>query len=557
MTEALRTSRIQRFGVFEFDPAAAELRKQGMKLNLQGQPIEILALLLEHPGKVVTRQELQKKLWASDTYVDFEHSLNAAVKRLRDALDDSADEPRFIETIPRRGYRFVAQVKGHGLTGIGRHWKVIVSAALAITTVTAGGHFYFRDTPKLRDKTTIVLADFANTTGDAVFDGTLREGLSVQLEQSPFLNLVSDQQIQETLRQMAQPAEERLTAEIALEVCRRTNSAGVLSGSIAQIGERYNLTLKAVNCATGELLASTEAQASDKNRVLDVLGKIALEMRRKLGESLDTVQKYDTPLAQATTPSLQALQAFSLGVKTLTVSGDNAAALLFLKRATELDPKFAGAYQITSGVYWNLGEPILAAASARKAFELRERASEEEKLEIEGAYYLHVTGDWIKAREIGELGEQTYPQHPGYPLVLGVISSILGQHERSLGEHLRSLSLTPWSGSEYCNVVEAYLTLDRFEDARGKAEEARAKGLDSALGVLLYSLAFLQNNKVEMARQVALSAGKPGVENSLLAKEADTAAYFGHLRKAREYTLRAVDSAESTKQKEASAEYSV
>ncbi|MGB2901108.1 MAG: winged helix-turn-helix domain-containing protein [Candidatus Acidiferrum sp.] len=388
---------ILRFGVFEVDLRAGEVRKQGVRIKLQEQPFQVLTQLLKRPGEVVTREELRAQLWPSDTFVDFDNGLNTSINKLREALGDSADSPRFIETLPRRGYRFIAQVTGvdgktrETATGVSaaaptRNRKIVVAAAVVVLAAgIAGGLLWRARQPLLTEKDTIVIGDFANSTGDAVFDGTLREGLSVELEQSPFLSLVSEEEIHQTLRMMERPANTRLTSEITREVCQRMSSAAALDGSIALIGSRYNLILKAVNCATGGLLTSTEEQANDKNHVLDALGKAASEMRRKLGESLSTLQRYNTPLEQATTRSLEALQAYSLGFK-LGLSGDNLAALALLKRATQLDPNFAMAYIMMAGAYTVIGESALAVESSRKAYELRDRVTLRERLIIEEEY---------------------------------------------------------------------------------------------------------------------------------------------------------------------------
>ena len=295
----------------------------------------------------------------------------------------------------------------------GKHWKVIVSAAIAAVALAAGSYFYLHRTPKLTDKDTIVLADFTNTTGDSVFDGTLRQGLSVQLEQSPFLSIVSESGIQQGLRLMGQPAEAKLTPELARDFCQRAGGTAVLDGSIAQIGTQYLLTLKAVNCSNGELLASTEAEASDKSHILDALGNAASEIRNKLGESLSTVQKFDTPLQQATTPSLEALQAYSLAWKVEVGGNNSAAAVPLLQRAIKLDPNFALAYADLGWSHSNLQEGSLAAADVRKAFELRERVSEYEKLYIEAEYDYLVTGDLEKAQRTMEVFVQRLIQETG------------------------------------------------------------------------------------------------------------------------------------------------
>src|SRR5438105_13137786 len=352
-----RSPAILRFGVFEVDLRAGEVRKQGVRTKLQEQPFHVLTVLLQRPGEVVTREELRSQNWPADTFVDFDNSLNTAINKLREALGDSADNPRFIETLPRRGYRFIAPVTGvdgaAGGTAAGvsavtpiRGRKIAVTAAVVVlASGIAGGLLWrARRAPHLTEKDTIVLGDFANSTGDAVFDGTLREGLSVELEQSPFLSLVPEKQIHQTVRMMGKHTSARLTPEIAQEVCQRTSSAAELDGSIALIGTRYNLILKAVNCASGDLLASTEAQANDKSHVLDALGKAASAMRSNLGESLSTVQKFNTPLEQGTTPSMEALQAYNLGWQAFFAHGDSAAAVSFFQRAAQLDPNFAMAH---------------------------------------------------------------------------------------------------------------------------------------------------------------------------------------------------------------------
>jgi predicted Ser/Thr protein kinase len=440
---------------------------------------------------------------------------------------------------------------------VSARWGAVAGAAILVVALAVGGWLFFsHKTHALTDKDTIVLADFANATGDAVFDGTLRQGLSVQLEQSPFLSIISDQQIQQTLQMMGQPADAKLTPAIARELCQRTGSAAVLDGSITQIGTQYLLTLKAVNCVSGESLASTEAEASDKGHVLDALGKTASEIRNKLGESLSTVQKFDTPPEQATTPSLEALQAFSLGHKTMVGKGDSAAAVPLFQRATRLDPKFAMAYARLGTSYSNIGETTLGAENTRKAYELREQVSEPEKFYIESHYYQNVTGDLEKARQVYELWTQTYPRDWLPQAPLSVIYNCLGQYEKSLEEAREEFRLNPASGEAYAILVLSYLSLNRLEEAWAIAEEAQAKKFDSPyLRVLLYQLAFLQNDAAGMARQVAWAAGKPGVEDVLLAYEADTAAYSGRLGEAREFSWRAVASAERAEEKEVAASY--
>jgi eukaryotic-like serine/threonine-protein kinase len=435
--------------------------------------------------------------------------------------------------------------------------KILVPAAVvAVAAVVAGG-LYLRShhVAPLTDKDTIVLADFTNTTGDPVFDGALRQGLAVQLEQSPFLSLISDRRIQQTLRLMGQPADARLTADIARELCQRTESAAVLEGSIASLGSQYVLGLKAVNCRTGDSLAQEQVQAARKEDVLKALGDASTKLRGKLGESLSTVEKLDTPIEQASTPSLEALQAYSVGWKTLG-NGDYAAAVPLFQRAVSLDVKFAMAYALLGTCYSDLGETSLAADNTKKAYELRERVSEREKFYIESHYYQFFTGDLEKARQVYELWAQTYLRDSVPPTNLSAVYSNLGHNDKALAEAREAVHLDPGSGIRYSNLAGSYLALNRLEEARATAQEAQAKQLDSSdLHVNLYQLAFLQNDAAGMAQQVAWAAGKPGVEDVLLAYEADTVAYSGRLGKAREFSRRAVAAAERAQEKETAAAY--
>jgi eukaryotic-like serine/threonine-protein kinase len=433
-------------------------------------------------------------------------------------------------------------------------WRDVMYPLGAIVAIAAGILFFHsRKAHALTDKDTIVLADFTNTTGDPVFDGTLRQALSVQLEQSPFLSIVSDQQIQQTLRLMGQAADAKLTPEISRDLCQRVGSKAYLSGSIASLGSQYVLGLKAVNCLTGDTLAEEQERATGKEQVLSAMDKAAPKLRGKLGESLSTVQKFDTPVEQATTPSLDALQAYSVGHKTLN-EGDYAAAVPAFQRAIHLDPNFAMAYASLGTSYANLAESSLGAENTKKAYELRERVSEREKFYIESHYDDYVIGNLEKARQVYELWAQSYPRDNVPPNNLGVVYTNLGQHDRSLEEEREELRLDPRSSLSYSNVVFSCLNLNRLNEARATAEEAQAKNLDSPyLRLSLYQLAFLQDDVAGMAQQAAWAAGKPGAEDVLLASEANTAAYFGRLAKAREFSRRASASAERAEEKEAAA----
>ena len=428
-------------------------------------------------------------------------------------------------------------------------WKIVIPTILIVGLTSGGLYWRFHKPVKLTDKDIIVVAEFANTTGDPVFEGTLRRGLSVQLEQSPFLSLISEEQIQQTLHFMGKAQDVKLTPDIAREVCQRTNSTAELEGSIALVGPQYNLTLTAINCASGEVLASTQSVAKDKAAVLSALGDLASDLRAKLGESLTTVQKYNTPLIQATTASLEALQAYNLGWKALVGTQDNAAALDFFQRATNLDPNFATAYWGGCMAAGNLGESDLADTYCQKAFDLRGKLSEQEKLIIEASNYT----DWVKAQRLYQLAIQLFPRAPQFHINLAGILAAEGQHEASLKETQESLRLSPGSGLVYQGLIYEYLALNRVQDADSVASEVHKLGLDSSLSPTLYDLAFYKGDTAEMKLRAAAAMGQPGKENRVLANEADAAAYFGQLRRARELSKRAVESAQRAGQKETAA----
>jgi eukaryotic-like serine/threonine-protein kinase len=436
-------------------------------------------------------------------------------------------------------------------------WKLVAAVAIVLIVALGTGAWllYGHRVHALSDKDTIVLADFTNSTGDSVFDGTLRQGLAVQLEQSPFLSLVSDEAIQQTLQQMKQPPDTKLTPDKAREICERTASAVVLDGSIAQIGAQYSLILKAVTCANGETLTSTETQASDKNHVLDALGKAASDIRKKLGESHDTVQKYDTPLEQATTSSLDALRAFSLGYKNLE-AGDSHGAIPFFQQAIQLDANFALAYGGLAYCYGNVGETALAAENHRKGFEHRAGVSERERWSLEASFYSEALGDLPRAQQIFEVLERTYPRDLLAPNQLGIIYEYYGQNDKALAEFQLAARNGPTFVICLANVSSTLMRLNRTKEAREIVNEAKAKNFDLAIfRRILYQLAFLSNDTAGMKEQVAAAANDPSLEDALLGLESDTAAYAGRLRIAREYAREAVASAERANEKEAAASH--
>jgi len=559
-----------RFGAFELDATSGELRRDGILLKLQPQPFRVLLLLIERAGQVVTREEIQRCLWKESTFVDFEHGINFSVNQIRSALADSAEAPRYVETIPRRGYRFIGTVDKPSARLMvhdrvpeparekpsRRRWLAI---ALLVSIVAAASatltYFHFRQKPVLTEKDTIVIADFANSTGDTVFDDTLKQALSVELAQAPFLNILSDKKIAEALQMMGRQVDEGMNHKTAVEICQRTQSAAVLTGSIAGLGSQYVIGLKAVNCQSGDLLAEAQQQAASKEGVLKALDTAAVRLRSKLGESLSTVQEYATPLADATTPSLEALKAFSLGAKTSDAKSC-IAARPFFKRAVELDSNFAYAYNFLAVCYVSSNEEGLAAEYTRKAYELREKVSERERFSIEAFYYQTVTGELEKAAQTYELWQQTYPRNSWPHLMLGVISTTLGDYEKALEEIRETLRLEPNHTAAYSNLGLAYLNLNRLDEAEAVCKQTEERKLENA-GLLsnCYVLAFLKDDAAQMERLASAAMGKPGLEDLMLYTQSDTQAWYGKLKNARELTRRGMDSAEHNDAKETAAGY--
>ena len=419
-------------------------------------------------------------------------------------------------------------------------WRnVLAGVGAAVVLAGIGWWFYAKRAHALGRTDTIVLADFVNKTGDAIFDDTLRQGLAAQLQQSPFLSLVSEQKIQQTLRLMGKSPETKLSPGIAAEVCVRSGSKAYLSGSISNIGSEYVIGVSAVNCQTGDSLAQEQVTATGKGNVLKALGEVATTLRESLGESLKTVKKLDTPIEQATTPSLEALQAFSLGRKLMQGKGDYTGALPLFEHAIQLDPNFAMAHAMLGTTYHNIGEKMRAAQSTRRAYELRGRASEWEKLYIESHYYHFVTGDLEKARQTYELWQQMYPREQVPPNNLGEILTVLGQHEKALAEYKQAVQNSA-DAVGYANMVIANIHLNRLAEAERVAAETKEKGLDSwSIHQYLYEIAFIKRDAASMVEHSKWAEGKPGVENVMLAMEAGTAAYEGKLEAARELSRKA------------------
>ncbi len=558
--------RFARFGSYEVDFREHQLTKGGIRIRLQEQPFRILALLLEHPGELVTREQIRSQVWPQDLFVDFDAALNTAIGKLRAALNDSADNPRFLETVPRHGYRFVAPVAwspeleepvttappiatGHRSRKRLYLWYAVV---LLVAGAAIGGFWHFRRAaPKITPEDTIVLADFVNTTDDASFDDALKTALRLSLQQSPFFTLLSDSAIAGTLQQMTRPAGTPLTAEVTRELCQRAGSKAYLVGSIGTLGSRYVLELKAVNCRNGDTLAEEQVSAVSKEKVLDALGQAASKLRGELGESLASVQKFDVPLALATTSSLEALKEYSLAAKTFDEKGPPDA-LPHYQRVVELDPNFAAGYRGLGMVYGALAQTERAREYYTKAYQLRDRVSEWEKLAVSADYYLNVTGELNKAAETYERWIDLYPRNPGPISTLGIVYALEGQYEKASEITHRALGVRPSYGS-YANLALYNLALQRFDDARRVIDEAQGKRMDGLeIRSALYALAFLRSDAAAMAEQQKWFAGKPE-ENYGLSLASDTEAYEGHLAVSRELTTRAVASAIRADAKESGA----
>ena len=441
---------------------------------------------------------------------------------------------------------------------VSRSKILIPVAALLLVLVIAGGLYWrWRQAPKLSEKDTVVLADFNNATGEPVFDDTLKQALRVQLEQSPFLNVLSEQKVNQELKFMGRSKDSRLTPDIAREVCQRSQSKALLTGSIANLGQHYAIGLDAMECQSGDSLGSEQIEAPSREEVLKALGTASTRLRKKLGESLASVQRYDTPVQQATTSSLEALQAYSMGLKTRNEKGDGAA-IPFFKRATELDPNFAMAYARLGNSYWNEDQPGLASTYTQQAYGLRDRVSDRERFYIDSHYFELVLGDENKGAQVYELWRQTYPNDVTPHTNLMIIYRNLGQIEKSLAEGQEELRLDPGSANAYGNLASTYRGLNQFEDSKRILDEAAARHLETDQLVLnRYLLAFFMDDVDEMQRIVTTAADQPKEADEIFSTHGDTEAYHGRFRQAREWLRRSVEAAKNNGDAETAAGYYV
>jgi serine/threonine protein kinase len=440
---------------------------------------------------------------------------------------------------------------------LARRSMPLAAAAALIFVVAASAYFYLHRPPALTDQDTIVLADFANTTGDAVFDDTLRQGLSVELQQSPFLRLVSDQQVAQTLALMGQAKDARLTPEIAQQVCERIASAAVLEGSIARLGNDYVLGLRAKNCTTGSILDQEQIQAAKREDILNALSTIGRRLRARLGESRVTVEKHSTPLAEATTPSLEALKAYSTAMKVVLSSG-NAASIPLFQRAVEIDPKFAMAYANLGLSLSTVGESVLSAQSTTSAWQLRDRVSDRERFFIDFTYDRQVTGNLERAYQTLESWLRTYPhgvQPDPHGLLGGLSTHGTGRFERVI-EMARPRTVDDPDVFAYSNLASGLFFLGRFDEAERAIQKGADRKLESpSLLMIHYQVAALKDDQDEMSRVVALAKGKPGAEHALANAEALALVRFGRLASAQQSSDRAIDLARQEQGRETAAIY--
>ncbi|HEV2732272.1 MAG TPA: tetratricopeptide repeat protein, partial [Terriglobales bacterium] len=432
--------------------------------------------------------------------------------------------------------------------------KVLIPCVTILVAALVAASLYLNRRPatRLTQKDTVVLADFDNKTGDPVFDDALKQALAVELAQSPFLNILSERRVEETLRLMGRSQNEHITRDVAQELCLRTGSKAFLLGSISSLGGQYVIGVDAINCSNGDTLAKQAEDAASKQEVLRAVGRVATDLRNTLGESLASVQKFEVPV-EATTSSLEALKAFSMGVMTTRTKGD-AAAIPFYKRALELDPNFAAAYASLGLSYSNLNQANMAAENLKKAYSLRTKVSEREKYRISSMYYTSVTGEIEEATQVYELWSKSYPNDSVPVANLGDLASKLGQYDAAIARTQDAMRIDPNVVVAYANLAADCLALNRPDEAKKVLLQAQERRLDGDyLHQELYYEAFLGADTAEMQKQVSWASGRPGAEDLLLAFQSDTEAYYGRLKSSRIFSRRAIGSAVRADSKETAA----
>jgi eukaryotic-like serine/threonine-protein kinase len=592
---------IWEFGPFRLDTAQRLLFRNGQLVPLSRKAVEILVLLVEHEGQLVEKEELMRTVWP-DVFVE-EANVAVHISQLRKSL--GADEGCRIDTIPRRGYRFVGTVHrvgpeaksaagatpassiegseelinspstdsapnlsressprtGNGwlLVGLGTI-VILATAMIAVRHYRAASHpeTGTSDSCQPVTKHAIVLAQIANNTGDPVFDITLHEAMVTVLEQSPYLTLIPEARLQQSMKLMGKASDTPVTPELARELCQRNDGQAVIDGWIAKLGTQFVIGMRAVNCRTGDHVSDLQTTAAGKELVLKALGDLSGQLRTRLGESLSMVQKFDTPIEEATTSSLEALQAYSIGRQMMVQKGEPAAGIPFFEKAIRLDPSFAVAYAALGNAYSNVSETGMAAINIRKAYELRAHVSEHERLYIESHYYQFVTGDLVKASRVYETWAATYPNDEAPRTNLAAIYSEMGKFDRSLQLARQAVDISAHDGQTYANLVNAYISLNKPVQAAAVARQAQSENHDSStLRLYLYDAAYLQNDYAEMQRQMNWGSGEPGIEDAFLDDQANALASSGQIEQARELTQRAIEAAKHADEKETAAGYEI
>ena len=543
------SSKVFRFGLFELDLETQQLRRAGVPLRIQPQPLKVLTVLASAPGRIVTREELRRELWGTETFVDFEQGLNYCIRQIRTVLGDEAQSPHYIETVPRKGYRFIATVEGvepsrpetekHPGSGTSlrrsrRGWVAAISVLLLGVVVTAlvVAGVRSRQRPPLSSKDYLLITEFSNQTGDPVFDATLRKAVSIDLGQSPYLNIVADDKIRQTLRLMGKPLDTRVSPEVGREICQRNGIKAMLAGSLAALGNQYLLALEVTNVGSGDVLAEERVQATGKDQILSLLGKSNERLREKLGESLSSIQQFGKPLPEVTTPSLEALQLFTLGSDKRNES--ELSAIPFFERAIQLDPDFALAHASLGTAYLNLEQLQLAEEHEKKAMTLSDRVSEKERLYITAHYYL-LLGQREKVAETYETYSRLYPQDSLPRINLANEYLILGRYDKALEEALIGLRVAPDASGIYGHAAMAYAALGQLDEAKRAAVRGLSLSPDSTwLRLRLSNINLALGDTAARTREDAALKATPGGNLDLLYRDAALAASRGRLRESEE-----------------------
>ena len=570
-SDAKAGKELYEFGPFRVDAEREILLCAGEPVALPPKTFQVLLVLIRHNKEIVTKDDLMKEVWP-DTFVE-EANLSRNVFLLRKALGESPQDHRYILTVPGRGYRLAENVRvvpGGEMSIVSAthsklqvqvkesaRWPWMVAASVLVFAVIGGALWLTRHRPPtITAKDTVILADFANSTADPVFNATLRQGLSVQLQQSPYLSLISEERIQHTLQLMGQPQGAPLRPEFQRGACERTGSAAVIEGSIASLGSAFVLGLRAKDCRTGDVIEEEQAQAARKEDVLNVLSLIAGKFRQRLGESITMVQKHGTPLPEATTPSLEALHAYSLGWNSVFGPSGEAEALPYFKRAVEIDPNFASAYAMLGRIYMTLGESALSTENLTKAYQLRDRTTDPERYFIVSNYEWQVNGNLEKTRQTLELWAETYPRDNAPFVLISYLYQLLGKNGKSAEAGEKAVQLDPDSVPAYANLAWAYVLDDKLPQAEDTIRRANERKLEFPdLYILLYDIAFLKSDEAGMQHAVAMAEGKSGAEHWITQRQSCVLAYLGQFEKARSTSRRAAQLAQQAGQNERAALY--